>query len=322
MKQATWDKIKAQNNIDSALIRQLSDISYSSTRGLREQKRSLREGIVDLGTIPFDVDLPRTEITKEMIMEYHKSQAGPLIDPITGTVRADKYNPSTFTYDIATAQALPPLVNDPTLGTPATDADIQQYKDNIYQLLKVDLPKANADYKDLLIDLEVLKDILDNGNLVTTSSGTIRRSLTATQKANKEAEIATKEGEIAVQETYIKTIQDDADDFNSKMRSAKENIEDNKNIVIQHNKDIKDNVRLFKENLIANNATKVYLEQQPNESDADFLQRMKNVEQEKYDLNIYQEKGHFEQIIRLKNNLNDIIRSDGLIENVTKSFKS
>ena len=100
MKQATWDKIKAQNNIDSALIRQLSDISYSSTRGLREQKRSLREGIVDLGTIPFDVDLPRTEITKEMIMEYHKSQAGPLIDPTTGIVRTDKYNPSTFAYDV------------------------------------------------------------------------------------------------------------------------------------------------------------------------------------------------------------------------------
>ena len=106
------------------------------------------------------------------------------------------------------------------------------------------------------------------------------------------------------------------------MRSAKQNIEDNKNIVIQHNKDIKDNVRLFKENLIANNATKVYLEQQPNESDADFLQRMKNVEQEKYDLNIYQEKGHLEQIIRLKNNLKEIIRNDELIENVTKSFKS
>ncbi len=59
-------------------------------------------------------------------------------------------------------------------------------------------------------------------------------------------------------------------------------------------------MRLFKENLLANNATKVYLEQQPYESDADFLQRMKNVEQEKFDLNIYQEKGHFEQIVRLK----------------------
>lgn len=41
MKQATWDKIKAQNKIDSSLISQLSDISYSSTRGIREKKRNL-----------------------------------------------------------------------------------------------------------------------------------------------------------------------------------------------------------------------------------------------------------------------------------------
>ena len=211
MKQATWDKIKAQNNIDSALIRQLSDISYSSTRGLREQKRSLREGIVDLGTIPFDVDLPRTEITKEMITEYHKSQAGPLIDPITGTVRADKYNPSTFAYDMTQAQSLPPLVNDPTLGTPATEADIQMYKDNIYQLLKVDLPKANDDYKNLLIDLEVLKDVLNLGMFV----GTRRRALSPTEKTSFENDIAQKEIDITTQEANIKVIQDDADNYHS-----------------------------------------------------------------------------------------------------------
>ncbi len=69
-------------------------------------------------------------------------------------------------------------------------------------------------------------------------------------------------------------------------------------------------MRLFKENLIANNATKVYLEQQPYESDADFLQRIKNVENERFDINIYQEKGLFEQIVRLKTNLKDIIRSE------------
>ncbi len=320
MKQATWDKIKAQNKIDSSLIRQLSDISYSSTRGVREQKRSLSEGIVNLGTIPFDVDLPRTEITKEMIMEYHKSQAGPLIDPITGVVKADKYNPSTFAYDVTQAQSMPSLVDDPTLGHPANQVDIQNYRDDIHQLLKVDLPKANADYYNLMVDLEVLKDILDNGNFVTVGTTTSRRALTAGQVTNLEGEIATKEGEIKLQDNHIHQIQDDADDLYSAMKSAKQNIEDNKTIVIQHNKDIRDNVRLFKENLIANNASKIYLEQQPNESDADFLQRMKDVESEKFDINLYQEKGHLEQIIRLKLNLKDIIRSDELIENVTKSF--
>ena len=38
----------------------------------------------------------------------------------------------------------------------------------------MDLPKANADYKDLLIDIEVLKDILNYGMF----AGTRRRPLT------------------------------------------------------------------------------------------------------------------------------------------------
>ena len=135
------------------------------------------------------------------------------------------------------------------------------------------------DYKDLLIELEVLKDVLNLGMFV----GTRRRALTSTEKTTFQNDIATKETEITTQEANIKVIQDDADSFNSEIKSAKQNIEDNKRIVIQHNKDIKDNVRLFKENLIANNAAKVYLEQQPNESDAVFLQRMKNVEQEQFD---------------------------------------
>ncbi len=42
---------------------------------------------------------------------------------------------------------------------------------------------------------------------------------------------------------------------------------------------------------------------------------MKNVESERFDINIYQEKGHLEQIIRLKTNLKEIIRSNELIEN-------
>ncbi len=71
---------------------------------------------------------------------------------------------------------------------------------------------------------------------------------------------------------------------------------------------------------MANNATKVYLEQQSNESDADFLQRMKNVESERFDINLYEEKGHLEQIIRVKTNLKEIMTSDELIENITKSF--
>ena len=79
-----WDKIIAQNRIDGALLTELSDISYKNTKGKREKPRNLKEGIVDLGKMPFEVNPPKDQITKEMIEDYHKSQLQPLKDPVTG----------------------------------------------------------------------------------------------------------------------------------------------------------------------------------------------------------------------------------------------
>ncbi len=59
-----WDKIITQNAIDSILIRDLSDISYKASKGRREQGRKLKDGIVDVGKLPFLETPPPTAITK------------------------------------------------------------------------------------------------------------------------------------------------------------------------------------------------------------------------------------------------------------------
>ena len=67
-----WNKLITQNRIDSALIRDLNDISYKSTNGRpREKPRGFNQNIVDLGTLPFKENPPPDKITKEMIEEYH-----------------------------------------------------------------------------------------------------------------------------------------------------------------------------------------------------------------------------------------------------------
>ena len=119
-----WDKIITQNEIDSALIRDLSDISYKSIKGRREKGRSLKDGIVDIGTLPFQEIPPPTAITKEMIQYYHKSLTEPLKDPITGQPITNKYHPSTFAYDVSDITTLPTPINESTLSRPANDADV------------------------------------------------------------------------------------------------------------------------------------------------------------------------------------------------------
>ena len=83
----------------------------------------------------------------------------------------------------------------------------------------------------------------------------------------------------------------------------------------------KGNLMRQKETLQAVNRDKSNtLEREPNESDTDYLQRMKNKEEELFDTNLYQEKAILEQIEKFKINLKKIIRRNDLIENVVKSF--
>lgn len=67
-----WDKVTNQNLVNSSLISELSDLSYRSIGGKRQAPRSLKEGIVNIGTMPFELTPPPNAITKEMIMEYQK----------------------------------------------------------------------------------------------------------------------------------------------------------------------------------------------------------------------------------------------------------
>ena len=109
-----WDKIITQNEIDSALIRDLSDLSYKTTKGRREKGRSLKDGIVDVGTLPFLEKPPPDAITKEMILDYQKSLNEPLTDPITGKPITDKYYPATFAFDVSDITTLPTPINELT----------------------------------------------------------------------------------------------------------------------------------------------------------------------------------------------------------------
>ncbi len=119
-----WDKIIIQNKIDSSLLTKLSDISYKSTKGKRERPRNLKEGIVDLDKIPFEVNPPKDKITKEMIEDYHKSQLEPLKDPVTGAILPTKYLPPDFKYEAADLQTPFTPINFTHTGAPATEANI------------------------------------------------------------------------------------------------------------------------------------------------------------------------------------------------------
>ncbi len=91
-----WDKIITQIEIDSALIRDWSDLSCKTTKAEEKKGGSLKDGIVNVGIVPFLEKPPPDATSKETVLDYQKSLTETLKDPITGNQITDKNYPSTF----------------------------------------------------------------------------------------------------------------------------------------------------------------------------------------------------------------------------------
>ena len=313
-----WDKIINQNKLDSSLIVELSDISYRSTNGKREKPRGFRDNIVDIGTMAFEENPPKTEITREMIKEYQKEQEKPYTDPATGD--KFKYYPSTFKFDVANL-AKPALKDDANLSKPADENDIQTYSTQISKLI-TDLSQKEKDYKKELKTLNDLEYTLNLGGVYVNNRAGVQRFVryTAGQANALTRNIANTKTAITALETNIGKLNTDIENMRKLIQDAKLNIDENKAIISMTNKANADNIRLYQESLLSVNKNRLSIQQQGNESDADYIARMDAIGQEKYDTNLYEDKAKLQEIQKMKNNFKNIIRKDEIIENVIKSF--
>jgi hypothetical protein len=172
------------------------------------------------------------------------------------------------------------------------------------------------DLQGLLKDLKNTQNALFHIDQRINSGSLTPGRMIANQRAKAQAE-----ADIALIETDITDKQNDIDAQKTLIDNVKQNIQENKDLQMSVNKSNKDNLNRYRDTLQAVNRDRLNnLVQEPNEDDADYLQRMKNSEAEKYDTNLYQEKAKLDQIIRLKKNLKKVVRKDEIIENVVKSF--
>ena len=320
-----WDKIITQSKIDSSLLTELSDISYKSTKGKREKPRNLKEGIVDLGKIPFEVNPPKDKITKEMIEDYQKSQLEPLKDPVTGATLPNKYLSPDFKFEVADLQAPYIPVNFHLTGIPATQANINALEKTLNAILS-DLGKANKDFK--LVDerIRFLKDSINTGYVTLfhkkTGLRTARIALGPRQQKDFPIELTNLEAKIKVIENDIQAITTKYDNTKQLLEQAQENFSINKHGQIEHELDKKRNLNKYRDTLLTLNKSLYMDSQQPNETDEDYLKRMKAVETENYDMDLYNNRIELEQSQKFKNNLRKLFNKDDLIENIVKSFKT
>ncbi len=132
------DKIQQQSLLQNKLLAQIAEMSLQAINNTRQSARNFKEGTLEIGKMHFTT--PQDKITKEMIMDYQKSEQEKrtnIIDPATG--KPLLYQPTGLTDAIDT---FVPIDYGP-IGRVATEEDVRTYE---------------ADYLQLFNDLDALKE--------------------------------------------------------------------------------------------------------------------------------------------------------------------
>ena len=376
------DYARLSNN-DLELYKQLSDSSYRSINGKRQNSRNFKDGILNLGQIHFQQ--PKDVLTKEMILEYQKEQQNK--PAYEDTTSGDK-----FKY-------LPSNVNDPlnpynpTLlptGAAATENDVGNKKFEIQNALQdlKDLENDENKIKQIIKDIgEILTKLQDDEKkiskklnpLITKESQTQKKiknidsnissktsklstltrqsvidnyekdieelekekkleekilndtqaeiAILKPQEADKQAEIATFKTEDAKAKRDLKLILRDIGiisatipNLEAELKIISDNYELNKKDAAEVKRQNKLIAQKYEEAFNIANLNRINIQQNPNESEEDFVNRLQALEQEKFDVNIYQDKAEGEQKKRLSENLKNVIRNDYIIWDVIKAL--
>jgi hypothetical protein len=217
---------------------------------------------------------------------------------------------------------LPKYKDDVNLGRPPDRNDLKNYRTERGKLVN-DLRNERDNLKQTIELIKVSEELINLGKRKPYKKhGTVQyQPLTPTERTAEEGKLATNQTAKMMIEQEIIRLEAEIEQAKINAEEASKLIEENKAIEIQKAKENKENLLNYQEKLkVLNTGRMNFLEREPNESEADFLTRMKNIEIERYDTNLNQEKAKLEQVVRLKLNLKKIIRRDEIIENIVKSF--
>jgi hypothetical protein len=119
-------KIQQQSLLQNKLQAQLAEMSYQAVNGTRQAPRNFREGTLEIGKMHFST--PQDRITKEMIMDYQKTEQERNYDDSSGTLK--KYAPTGLTESLETESFT--SFNGVTTG--ATEDDLRTYETDFITL--------------------------------------------------------------------------------------------------------------------------------------------------------------------------------------------
>lgn len=286
-KNSLLDNIISSSMRENEINKRLEQISYSAINGERQKEETYKpEGVQMLGTL--GREKPLEAITKEMIKEYQEEEQKPYI--IDGEVR--KYMKADYR---------------PILQVPESLDDI---KDELKLL-----------YNNKLLTIRNLTEVEKNINLLDDYYRGLIRDINVfgLTEAKKNDKINSERDMVVLREEYDllkKDLEKIEYEIKRKFELGKEIKKENA-LIPQKNKE---EIKKYEEALMNVNKSRLNIQQQPNESDAEYYQRLKDVEAQKYDPLLYKKYSLNKVSKELKPKLEGIFKDEGMIENIIKSL--
>ena len=295
------DKFTNEMRIQRELKSQLSDMTYKAFNGTRESQRNFAEGILNVGTIHFET--PEDKITKEMILDYQKSeQEKGYINPVSGEKMI--YDPIEM-GDILVNPIMIPWKN----GKAATQEDYDD-KFNEVQAKLLELDQVN-------IQLNEEKDSLQrNKRLIKTAFIQKKKD----RYDNVEKVITQLESDIKYNTGLMKRKTNEYKTLQKEMELIQDNLDKNKTeeqIAKNENKKL---IQKYTDQFNTLNKNRNSINQDPNESEQEYIDRIKQLQTLNFDPNIFKDRAEIENKNKLKEKLKEIIKTDSVISDILKSF--
>jgi hypothetical protein len=286
----------------SRLFSQLADVSYKAVNGKRQTVRDFAKGMLNIGKLGEQMDVPKDEITKDMILDYKREQEEKLYD-------------GNYLYQ---KPELPDNLQDyvPLFEGEATDFEGQKALLDRYNTIRKTFVQ-NIKTNDQQIEA-IKKRLAEIVASVPGRSATIAYLIP--EYRTKSEELAQKNNVKTNLLTSLTNVENRFREQYQKIIQIRDNIKANETERIRINDENKKLIKDYGEKFNILNRDRVSITKQPNETDEQYFQRIKDLEATTVDPNIYKDRANLEEIKKLKNNLKDILKDPAKIEDIVKSF--
>lgn len=235
---------------------------------------------------------PLSGITKEMIDEYQKKEQEEITAPNIVNGEIMKYKAVDYDLEL-----------EPPIDTKATIDDTNELiGDRVY--VSKDIQNLQTKIKDADENIKKIKNEIDEKGSNISNLRALQNEIAIKDKLQKELKEKQK-------------IYDYIDNTISTNEKKVKDIEKTNALTAQRNQA---KLQVYQRDLQQINRNRLNLQQQPNESEAEYYKRLKEIQQEKYDPLLYKQRAINQNTRELKGKLGELYKDTSFIEEILKKM--